>query len=311
MNNFLVTGGAGFIGSHIAEGLVKAGHSVRILDNFLTGKKENIETLQKDIELIIGDIRDLVACQKAVEGIDAVLHQAALPSVARSIEDPLLSHDINVNGTLNILLASRDAGVKKVIFASTASLYGDDRLLPKQENMRETPLSPYAISKLIGEKYSQIFSQVYELSTVCLRYFNVFGPRQDPFSSYAAVIPSFIIKMLKGERCTIFGDGEQTRDFTYVKNVVEANLSVLKNKNISGEIINVAAGEETSINVLSQEVARILDFDEAPKYEESRKGDIRHSYADISKLKELIKYTPSVSFKEGLAETIEWYKGNV
>lgn len=311
MNKFLVTGGAGFIGSHIVEELVKSGHPVRVLDNFLTGKKENIEAMQNEIELIIGDIRDLDACHKAAEGIDVVLHQAALVSVSRSIEDPLLSHDINVNGTLNILLASRDAGAKKLLFASSASLYGDTLPLPNQEDMLETPLSPYAISKLICEKYCQVFSQIYGLSTVCFRYFNVFGPRQDPSSHYAAVVPSFITKMLKGERCTIYGDGAQTRDFIYVKNVVEANLSVLDKNNVSGEVINVASGKETSINDLAEEIAKILNFDAAPEHEESRQGDVRHSYADISKLKELLKYTPPVPFQEGLAETIQWYKGNV
>jgi UDP-glucose 4-epimerase len=311
MKKILVTGGAGFIGSHIVEDLVNSGHSVRIIDNFLTGKKENIEALQNEIELIIGDIRDLDACYKAVEGVDVVLHQAALASVSRSIEDPLLSHDINVNGTLNILLASRDAGVKMLVFASTASLYGNALALPKREDMQETPLSPYAISKLIGEKYCQVFSQIYGLSTVCFRYFNVFGPRQDPSSQYAAVVPSFITKMLKGEGCTIYGDGEQTRDFIYVKNVVEANLSVLDRDSVSGEIINIASGEETSINTLAEEMATILNFKGAPEHEEPRQGDVKHSYADISKLKELLKYTPPVPFQEGLAETIQWYKGNV
>ncbi|HDZ26620.1 MAG TPA: NAD-dependent epimerase/dehydratase family protein, partial [Candidatus Aminicenantes bacterium] len=226
MGKYLVTGGAGFIGSNIAEELIKRGYSVKVIDNFSTGKRENISSFLDKIELVEGDIRDYDACRHALEGVDFVLHQAALPSVPRSIEDPLLTTDINIKGTLNILLASRDAKVKGFVFASSSSVYGDDPNLPKKEGTLGNPLSPYAISKLTGEKYCRVFSQIFGLATVCLRYFNIFGPRQDPSSQYASVIPNFISRMLKGESPTIFGDGEQTRDFTYVSNVVEANIPV-------------------------------------------------------------------------------------
>jgi nucleoside-diphosphate-sugar epimerase len=228
MDKYLVTGGAGFIGSNIAEELVKRGYSVKIIDNFLTGKRENISSFLDKIELAEGDIRDYDACRRALEGVDFVLHQAALPSVPRSIEDPLLTTEINIKGTLNILLASREAKVKGFVFASSSAVYGDDPNLPKKEGTVGNPLSPYAVSKLTGEKYCRVFNQLFGLSTVCLRYFNIFGPRQDPSSQYAAVIPNFITRMLKGESPTIFGDGEQTRDFTYVSNVVEANIVASK-----------------------------------------------------------------------------------
>lgn len=307
MKRYLVTGGAGFIGSHIAEELMERGHKVRIVDNFLTGKRENIASFLDKIELIKGDIRDFNLCKRASDGVDFVLHQAALPSVPRSIEDPLMTNEINVKGTLNLLLASRDAGVKKFVFASSSSVYGDDQRLPKKEGEEGAPLSPYAISKLVGEMYCRVFSQLYSLSTVCLRYFNIFGPRQDPYSQYSAVIPNFINKMVKGESPTIFGDGEQSRDFTYVANVVEANKLAVKAKDVSGEILNIACGERTTVNSLVVEINQILKKDIKAIYDKLRPGDVMHSYADISEAENVLKYKPLVSFTEGLKRTIHKY----
>jgi len=304
MNVYLVTGGAGFIGSHIAEELVEHGHKVRIVDNFLTGKRENIASFLDKIELIEGDIRDFSLCKRASDGVDFVLHQAALPSVSRSIEDPLMTNEINVKGTLNLLLASRDAGVKKFVFASSSSVYGDDPRLPKKEGEEGAPLSPYAISKLVGEMYCQVFSQIYSLSTVCLRYFNIFGPRQDPYSQYSAVIPNFINKMVKGESPTIFGDGEQSRDFTYVANVVEANKLAVEAEDVSGEILNIACSERTTVNSLVIEINQILKKNIKAIYDKLRPGDVMHSYADISEAENVLKYKPLVSFTEGLKRTI-------
>lgn len=307
MKRYLVTGGAGFIGSHIAEELMERGHKVRIVDNFLTGKRENIASFLDKIELIKGDIRDFNLCKRASDGVDFVLHQAALPSVPRSIEDPLTTNEINVKGTLNLLLASRDAGVKKFVFASSSSVYGDDQRLPKKEGEKGAPLSPYAISKLVGEMYCRVFSQLYSLSTVCLRYFNIFGPRQDPYSQYSAVIPNFINKMVKGESPTIFGDGEQSRDFTYVANVVEANKLAVEAKDVSGEILNIACGERTTVNSLVIEINQILKKDIKAIYDKLRPGDVMHSYADISEAENVLKYKPLVSFTEGLKRTIHKY----
>ena len=306
-NAYLVTGGAGFIGSHIVETLVGKGHVVRVLDNFLTGKKENLADFTDEIELIDGDIRDLQTCEKALAGIDFVLHQAALPSVPRSIDDPILTNEINVSGTLNMLVASKNAKVKRFVFASSSSVYGDDPNLPKEEGMESLPLSPYAASKIIGEKYCQVFSLNYGLDTVCLRYFNVFGPRQDPDSPYSAVIPIFITKMKKGESPTIYGDGEQSRDFTFVQNVVEGNLLALEAHAVSGEIFNNACGERITVNSL---FTKIRDFHKKnidPVYEKSRPGDILHSVADITKANKILGYEPIVSLDAGLEETILWF----
>ncbi len=308
MDKYLVTGGAGFIGSNIAEELVKRGYAVRIIDNFLTGKRENISSFLDKIELVEGDIRDYDACRRALEGVDFVLHQAALPSVPRSFEDPLLTTDINIKGTLNILLASRETKVKGFVFASSSSVYGDDPNFPKKEGTLESPLSPYAISKLTGEKYCQVFSKIFGLATVCLRYFNIFGPRQDPSSQYAAVIPNFITKMLKGESPTIFGDGEQTRDFTYVSNVVEANILASKAQGVSGEVFNIACGERTTVNSLVSNLNEILKEEIRPSYDEPRPGDVKDSFADISKARKMLKYEPLVPFGKGLEETIRWYR---
>lgn len=308
MAKYLVSGGAGFIGSHIAETLVNRGQEVRILDNFSTGKKENLESFLDRIELIEEDIRDINSCKLAVKGIGFVLHQAALTSVPESVEDPLSTNDINITGTLNLLIAARDAGVKRFVFASSSAVYGDDPEPQKSETMRGRILSPYALSKLIGEKYCQLFSDIYGLSTVCLRYFNIFGPRQDPHSQYAAVIPAFINKMIKGERPTIFGDGDQSRDFTYVTNVVEGNIMAVEADNVSGEAINLACGDRITVNFLFEKICLNLKKDIKPIYEKPRQGDIRHGFADILKAKKKLKYEPIISFDEGLVNTIRWYK---
>jgi nucleoside-diphosphate-sugar epimerase len=305
---YLVTGGAGFIGSHLVEFLVTQGKEVRVLDNFLTGKKENIADFIDGIELIEGDIRDLETCKKAVDGIDFVLHQAALPSVPRSIENPVLTNAINVGGTLNILAASKEAQVKKVVFASSSSVYGDDPHLPKKEGTEGSPLSPYAVTKLVGEKYMRVFSEIYGLGTVSLRYFNIFGPRQDPLSQYAAVVPNFITKMDRGERPRIYGDGEQSRDFTFVANVVRANMLALESEGISGEVFNIACGDRITVNTLFEKIRHVFNKDTDPVHESPRPGDVRHSFADIEKAKKLIDYEPAVSFDDGLRETIRWYK---
>jgi len=306
MSRYLVTGGAGFIGSHIVEGLLKRGETVRVIDNYITGKKENIEPFLGKIELLEEDIRDYGICERAVESVDFVLHQAALPSVPRSIEDPISTNAINVEGTLNLLLASSRAKVKRFVFASSSSVYGDDPRLPKKEEMGGNPLSPYALTKLAGEKYCLVFNRIYGLSTVCLRYFNIFGPRQDPASQYAAVIPRFINKMLEGNKPTIFGDGEQSRDFTFVANVVEANILASKAKNVSGEVFNIGCGEKATVNSLAEKINEILSTDIKPIYDKPRPGDVKHSYADVSKAREKLQYQPLVTVKEGLERTINW-----
>ncbi len=310
MEKYLITGGAGFIGSHITEELVKRGEEVRVLDNFLTGKKENLTPFIDGIELIEGDIRNYKMCQKAVEGIDYVLHQAALPSVPRSVSDPITSNEINITGTLNMLVASQKAGIKSFVFASSSSVYGDDQRLPKKEGSEGNPLSPYALGKLTGEKYCQIFSGLHGFNTVCLRYFNIFGPRQDPFSQYAAAIPNFVTKILNNEQPIIYGDGEQSRDFTYVSNVVEANLLACKAQNVSGEAFNIASGSRTTVNVLIREIKTILDKDIPSNYSNPRPGDVKHSHADISKAEGKLEYNPLVTFSKGLKKTISWYKEN-
>lgn len=306
MERYLVTGGAGFIGSNIAEELVNRGAAVRVIDNFLTGKKENIDSFLDKIEFIEGDIRDFEICRNVLKDVDFVLHQAALPSVPRSISDPLLTNDINIKGTLNLLLASQEAKVQKFVFASSSSVYGDDPRLPKEEEMRPRPLSPYALTKLVGEMYCRIFSQLHGLPTLCLRYFNIFGPRQDPSSQYAAVIPNFINKTLNGDNPVIFGDGQQSRDFTFVSNVVEANILAAKSQDISGEVINIGCGQRTSVNSLAEKIIEILEGNLKPVHDKPRPGDVKHSFADISKAKKILEYSPGISFKEGLEKTIRW-----
>jgi len=307
---YLVTGGAGFIGSHLVERLLKEGHRVRVIDDLSTGKKENIKPFLGEIEFIKGDIRDLELVRETMEGVDYVLHQAAVPSVPRSVKDPLTTNVANVDGTLNILIAARDAGVKRVVYASSSSIYGDTPNLPKHEGMRPEPRSPYAASKLAGELYCQAFYSVYGLETVALRYFNVFGPRQDPESQYAAVVPRFITALLQGRPPTIFGDGEQSRDFTYVENVVEANLLAAKAPGVAGEVFNIACGGQITVNELARLLVEIVGVNPQlkPRYAPPRPGDVRHSLADISKVRELLGYEVKVSTREGLERTVEWYK---
>ncbi len=306
---YLVTGGAGFIGSNIAEQLVKRGEKVRILDDFSTGKRENIVGFKDSIELIEGDLRDLEIVNRAMKGVDFVLHQGALPSVERSIKDPLTTTKVNILGTLNVLLAAREAKVKRVVYASSSSVYGDTPTLPKKERMKTNPQSPYAITKLIGEEYCRIYYSIYGLETVCLRYFNVFGPRQDPGSQYAAVIPKFITLMLKGKSPPIYGDGEQSRDFTFIDNVVEANLETCKAKGALGEVFNIACSRRVTINELVQKLNGILGTRIKPTYQKPRKGDVRHSLADISQARKILHYSPEIGFDAGLEKTVQGFRG--
>ncbi|MBE3129451.1 MAG: SDR family oxidoreductase [Acidobacteria bacterium] len=308
MAKYLVTGGAGFIGSHIVETLVERGDAVRVLDNLTTGKKENLEAVAGRIEFVEGDIRDPETCARAVKSVDHVLHEAALASVVRSVEDPLLTNAINVTGTLNMLLAARDAGVKSFVLASSSAVYGDDPAMPKVEGREGRPLSPYAASKLVDEKYAQAFHALYGLNTVALRYFNVFGPRQDPFSQYSAVIPLFITKILGGERPVVYGDGEQSRDFIFVENVVRANIEAAGSAAAAGEVLNVAGGDGMTVNGLLAAVNEVLGTKVEAVHADPRPGDIEHSTADVRKARRLMDFTPGISFMDGLRETAAWYK---
>ena len=309
----MVTGGAGFIGSYLTEALLQKEHRVRVLDDFSTGKRQNLifDKGYPSLEIIEGDIRDLAICQKAMKGIEYVFHEAALPSVQRSVEDPLGSNTVNGGGTLNILFAAREEAVKRVIYASSSSIYGDTPTLPKHEEMPSNPLSPYALQKYIGEQYCGLFYQLYGLETVSLRYFNIFGPRQDPNSVYSAVIPKFIDALLQGSPPTIFGDGEQSRDFTYIENVVQANLLAMSAEHLHGEAINVACAERTSLNQLVKVLRKILGSELVPVYEEPRQGDVKHSFADIRKGREILNYEPKVGVELGLRKTVEFFKKSV
>jgi nucleoside-diphosphate-sugar epimerase len=310
MAEYLVTGGGGFIGSHIVEALLAAGQQVRVLDNFSTGRRENLADCLADIRLYEADIRDLPRVREAVAGVDYVLHQAALPSVPRSVADPLTSFQVNEEGTLKLLLAARDAGVKRVVFASSSSVYGDSPTSPKTEDMGYNPLSPYAVNKVTGELYCRNFYQLYGLETVSLRYFNVFGPRQDPTSQYAAVIPKFVCAMLSRRPPTIFGDGDQSRDFTYIENVVWANIRAATAPGVAGEVLNIATGCRITVNELFYKLRDILHSDLEPIYASPREGDIRHSLAGIAKAEELLGFKPLVSFEQGLEATVEWFSRN-
>src|SRR5687768_15214191 len=307
MSNYVVTGGAGFIGSHLAEELVRRGHRVRVADSLITGKRSNLDHIN-GVEFLEGDLADLAFARLAVDGCEFVLHQAAIPSVPRSVKDPIASNRANVDGTLNALVASRDAGVKRLVFAGSSSAYGDTPTLPKREDMPVNPLSPYALQKVVGEQYLQMFTRLYGLETVSIRYFNVFGPRQDPTSAYSGVISVFASALLRNRPPTIFGDGEQTRDFTYVANVVDGVLRACDAPRASGQVINVATGGRISLNQLYETMKELVGADVTPTYVESRTGDVRDSQADISKAKTLLGYEPIVSFEEGLARTIEWYR---
>ena len=311
---YLVTGGAGFIGSNLTRALLSGGNHVRVLDNFLTGKRENLAGLGAvhgdSFELREGDLRDLAATRKACDGIDYVLHQGALPSVPRSVADPVLSNEINVAGTVNLLLAARDAGVRRVVFAASSSAYGDTPELPKRESMTPNPKSPYAAQKLAGEHYMRIFHEVYGLETVSLRYFNVFGPRQDPQSTYAAVIPRFITCVLRGEPPTVYGDGLQTRDFTYIDNVVQANLAACAApKSACGGVFNIACGERVSLLDILEIVYGLAGKRVEPKFEPPRAGDVRDSLADISRARGSLGYDPKIPFREGMNKTFAWFRG--
>lgn len=304
----LVTGGAGFIGSHLAEALVKRGNKVTVFDNLMTGKKENIAPFFPKIKFIKGDLRNKNIVKKATKNIDIVFHLGALPSVLRSVENPLFSHQINTTGTLNVLCACKENKVKKIVYASSSSVYGDTPKLPKVETIPCNPLSPYALQKLTGEKYCLLFFKLFKIKVVILRYFNVFGERQDPKSPYSAAIPKFVNLMLKGKRPTVFGDGKQSRDFTYVENVVSANLLAVKSKKAEGEIINVACGKNFTLNELIDNINLILKTKIKPIYTKPKSGDVRHSLASISKAKKLLGYKVVVPFKEGLEKYIGWAK---
>lgn len=304
----LVTGGAGFIGSHLAERLLADGHEVRVLDNFATGRRENLLRLSGALELIEGDVQSYERVHVAVRGCEYVFHQAAMPSVPRSVQDPLTSNASNVIGTLNVLLASRDSDVRRVVFASSSSIYGRNPALPKREDQAPTPISPYAVAKLAGEGYCRSFSEVYGLDTVALRYFNVFGPHQDPLSQYAAVIPNFITAALTTRSPVVYGDGEQTRDFTFVENVIEANLCAMTAQDVTGEALNVACSERISLNGVLAQLASLLDIELEPTYAPERVGDVRHSHADISRARAKLGYAPVVDFREGLARTLTWFE---
>ena len=313
MAKYLITGGAGFIGCNLARFLLKKGHEVVVLDDLSTGKLDNLAAIRKDITFFQGDIRDRSACDAAVRGCQAVFHHAALGSVPRSVKEPELSHDVNVNGTLTVLEACRAAGVKRVVFAASSSAYGDQPVSPKHEGMVPMPISPYAASKLCCESYMQAYAAVYGMETVCLRYFNVFGPHQDPAGAYAAVIPAFVSRVLKGEQPIVFGDGEQSRDFCFIENVCRANLlSAEVPANVcNGRPMNIACNRATTLNQILGKIKTLLGSDITAIYQPMRTGDVKDSLADIRRAKETIGYEPTVYFEEGLERAIDWYKANL
>jgi len=308
MGIILVTGGAGFIGCNLVRELVRRGERPRVLDNFFSGKRDNLAEVMDRIELVEGSIADANDARRACEGVEYILHLGAIPSVPRSVADPLASTWANVNGSLSLFLAARDAGVKRIVCASSSSVYGKNPELPKHENMLPMPVSPYAASKLSMEAYARACSEVYGMCIVCLRYFNVFGPRQDPQSQYAAVIPKFITAMSRGEKPTIFGDGEQSRDFSFVDNVISANLLALEtDKPVAGEAINIACADRATLNDLVRHLNDFLGTSITPDYADPRPGDVKHSLASIDKARDLLGYKPLVSFREGLERTVAWY----
>jgi nucleoside-diphosphate-sugar epimerase len=311
MEKFLVTGGAGFIGSNICKKLVSEDCFVRVVDNLLTGKKSNLADIIDKIEFVEADMGDEKIARAAMKDIDVVLHQGALPSVPRSVDDPAASHKHCVNATFTLLLAARDAGVKRFVYAASSSAYGDTPTMPKVETMPTAPLSPYAVGKLVGEYYCSVFTRVFGLETISLRYFNVFGPNQDPKSQYAAAIPAFVTAILKDQPPTIYGDGEQSRDFTYIDNVVEANLLAARVNKTNGEVINIACGEAVTVNEIIDMINASLGKNVKPIYADPRPGDVKHSLADITAATNLIGYEPVISFEQGLQKAINWYQDNL
>ena len=305
MSSYLVTGGAGFIGSHLTEELVRRGHTVRVADSLITGKRRNLDHIP-GVEFVEGDLADMEVAARAVTGVEYVLHQAAIPSVPRSVKDPITSNRANIDASLNVLVAARDAGVKRVVYAGSSSAYGDTPTLPKREDMPTNPLSPYALQKLVAEQYCGMFTRLYGLETVTIRYFNVFGPRQDPGSPYSGVISLFSTALLEKRQPTIYGDGEQTRDFTYVANVVDGVLRACEAPKASGEVINVACGMRISLNKLLETMNRIVGTDMKAIYKEPRAGDVRDSQADITKAKTILGYAPIVDLEAGLRHTLAW-----
>ena len=311
MATYIVTGGAGFIGSNIVDELLRRNQTIRVIDNFSTGKHENLKAVAGAIEIVDADLAEATNLADILRGADYVIHQAAIPSVPKSIIDPVKSHNANVNGTLNLLMAARDAKVKRVVYASSSSVYGDSPTLPKHEGMMPNPLSPYGAQKLFAEIYCQVFTRAYRLETVALRYFNVFGPRQDPSSQYSGVLAQFIPAVLQDRRPTIYGDGLQSRDFTFVQNVVEGNLLACTAPGVAGEVFNVACGDRITVNSMLQQINKITGKDISPVYTEPRAGDIKHSQAEIKKAIDMLGYQPKVSFEEGLRRTIDWYRDNL
>lgn len=310
MEKFLVTGGAGFIGSNICRRLVAEGCFVRVVDNLLTGKRSNLDDIIDKIEFVEADMGVPEVARSVVRDIDVVLHEGALPSVPRSVDEPELTHQHCIDATFTMLMAARDAGVKRFVYAASSSAYGDTPTLPKVETMPTSPLSPYAVGKLVGEYYCSVFSKVFGLETISLRYFNVFGPYQDPTSTYAAAIPAFVTAILKDKSPIVYGDGEQSRDFTYIDNVVQANLCAARAKKTGGEVVNIACGEKITVNGIIGMINEIVGKDVKPKYEPPRAGDVKHSLADISAARQLIGFEPVILFREGLEKAITWYRDN-
>lgn len=308
---YLVTGGAGFIGSNLVQELVRRGESVRVLDNLSTGRAENLAAVRDCIEWCEADIRQLEQIRPSFRGVDYVIHEAALPSVTRSVEDPVTVNAVNVDGTLNVLVAARDAHVKRLVFAASSSAYGDDPMLPRVEDQIPRPLSPYAVTKLVGEHYCQVFARIYGLETVALRYFNIFGPRQNADSPYSGVLSIFSAAYARGAAPVIFGDGEQSRDFTYVDNAVDATLRAATAPEVAGQVINIGTGEQHTLNETITLLNAIFDRELRPRYDPPRPGDVPHSLADITRARQLLGYDPRVHFEEGLRRTVEWYRSTL
>ena len=307
----LVTGGAGFIGSHLTRGLLARRWNVRVFDDFSEGLRENLESIRGDIDLIEGDVRSVDDCRRACRGVEVVFHLAALGSVPRSVTDPVLTNAVNVDGTLNVLVAAKDSGIRRLVFSSSSSVYGDTPVLPKREDMTPNPMSPYAVSKLAGEEYCKVFFANYGFEAVCLRYFNVFGPRQNPHSQYAAVIPKFLDALTDGHQPVIYGDGLQTRDFTYVENVVHANVLAAATPELGGKVMNIACGDRITVLDTLNGLARMVERETKPRFDPPRTGDIKDSQADVDLARRLMGYETTVSFDDGLSRTVEAYLGSL